>query len=164
MDFHENTSYLVIKLLTHRVHTPNQEMVSHPTRPYSLIDTIASNNCYRWKMPYANGLTYSHTPNQEMVSHLKRIDNLQFKTVFIATCINCSGLSQRQSATPMTSSGVGGVSQELKYGRPRRSPIATPICHNGSTRTPRKVYKMLLSSKSGIQESHLSFIISRMIR
>ena len=31
------------------------------TRPNSLIDTIASNNFYGWKMPYANSLT-SITP------------------------------------------------------------------------------------------------------
>ena len=40
------------------------------TRPYSLIDTIASNNGYRWKIP----LTYSLTlipPNIKMLLHLK---------------------------------------------------------------------------------------------
>ena len=29
------------------------------------MDTIASNNCYGRKMPYANSLTDSHTPNLE---------------------------------------------------------------------------------------------------
>ena len=41
------------------------------TRPNSLIDSIATNNGYGWKIPYANLLTHSHTSNLEMLSHLK---------------------------------------------------------------------------------------------
>ena len=44
---------------------------SRLNKPDSLIDTIASNNGYRRKMPYPNLLTHSHTPNLEMLSHLK---------------------------------------------------------------------------------------------
>ena len=50
-------------------------MITVKTRPNGLIDTIASNIGYKWKMPYANSLTHSlthsHTPNIEMLLHLK---------------------------------------------------------------------------------------------
>ena len=54
----------------------NSFKIEERTRPNSLIDTIASNNGYIWKMPYANGLTHCNTANLEMLSHLKLMNLL----------------------------------------------------------------------------------------
>ena len=53
------------------------------TRPNSLIDTIASNNSYRWNLPYANSLTHSHTPNLEMLSHQKQGYYEQLDSIYV---------------------------------------------------------------------------------
>ena len=44
-------------------------------RPNILIDTKASNNGYRWKMPYAYLLTHSDIPNLEMLLYQKTLSD-----------------------------------------------------------------------------------------
>ena len=57
----------------------------HETRPlwktFSLIDTIASNNCSRWKMPYANRFTYilSYPQSRDAIASKKGSGGIKFR-------------------------------------------------------------------------------------
>ena len=50
-------------------------MEATKTRPNSLIDTIASNNGYRWKMPYENLLTRVLLRNLLFREKMRRTDD-----------------------------------------------------------------------------------------